>query len=193
MVAEKVKKIKGNIKERSIENAIRVASELIDELNINNVPVPIVKILNELGFAVYASDMPKQNISGFIIINPELNEKFNTDRVIAVERSDTLGRQRFTLAHEFAHYLFDFNENISYSYIDTYDQNKAEDISECIPSRFAAEFLMPKRIFISKYNELNNLSEYEKVSILMKDFDVSQKSVLKRIEELRLNNTTGNT
>lgn len=187
MIAEKVKKIKAEILDHGMD-PINAAERLLEELNYKNyAPIPIVKILNELNFSVYASDVLPQNTSGYILIDPDLQEKFNTDRIIVVKRSDTLGRQRFTLAHEFAHYLFDFNENIPDRYLNAFDFDDSHGESEIRPNQFAAAFLMPSGYFSKKYKELSNLTEYDKVVELMNFFGVSRKSVLKRIEELNLN------
>lgn len=181
-----ISNIKRNVPERTIDNAIELADKLIKSLEIKSYPIPIVNILNDLGFSVFISDFKDKNISGFICVDPELKYEFSTDKVIAIEKSDTYGRQRFTLAHEFAHYLFDFDENKEISFFNTYDIEKSDTEEEIIPSRFAAEFLMPPKIFIKRYKELKDLTKYEKVNQLVQDFEVTLKSVSKRIEELNL-------
>lgn len=182
-----INEIKKNIPERTIEKTIEVANKIIKTLKIKKYPVPIVKILNDLGFLVVVSDMPNKNISGFIIIGEEVKDKTGNDKVIGVSMHDTVERQRFTLAHEFAHYLFDFNENKEICFFNTYDIGQADTDEEKIPSRFAAEFLMPKDMFVKRYKELDNLTRYEKINQLIIDFNTTQKSVIKRFEELNLN------
>ncbi len=181
-----ISQFKQNMPERTIENAIKLAKNLIQSLDIKDYPIPIVNILKELGFAVFVTEMPRPNISGFIIIDSDLKEKFGTDKTIAIDKNDSLGRQRFTLAHEFAHYLFDFNEAKSSSFVNTYDINKADIDAEKIPSRFAAEFLMPEEMFKKRYKELSSLTNYERLNQLVSDFNVSSKSIQKRYEELQL-------
>lgn len=181
-----ISEFKKNMPERTIDNAIAVAKKLITSLGVNDCPVPIVSILNDLGFSVFVSDFKDKNISGFICVDPDLKYKFGTDKVIAIEKSDTYGRQRFTLAHEFAHYIFDFNENENTSFFDTYNIEKSDTTQEIIPSRFAAEFLMPPKLFKKRYKELKYLTKYERVNQLVQDFDVTLKSVEKRINELQL-------
>lgn len=180
-----IKNVKKENKERSIDNAIQLANSLIKKLNINTYPVPIVSILNELGFNIYTSKMPS-NISGFIAIAPNLEENFGNDKIIAVSNEDNIGRQRFTLAHEFAHYLFDFNDKKECQYVDTYDTEKSDEESESIPSRFAAEFLMPQKMFCDRYKELKStgLSIFDLVCQLSLDFNVSRKAVMKRFTEI---------
>lgn len=171
--------------ERSIESAIKLAEDLIKSLKIKKYPVPIVEIVDELGFHVFSAQFP-ENISGVIMINPDIKEKLGSDRVICVSNTDSTGRQRFTIAHEFAHYLFDFNASKNTVYYDTYNINKSDKEQEAIPSRFAAEFLMPKKIFVERYKELKekNIPKYDLIASLTYDFNVSQKAVLKRCKEL---------
>ena len=178
--------IKQQMPERSIESAIHLADVLIKALEIDRYPIPIVSILNDLGFSVLITDIPKLNISGFIVVSPDLKESFGTDKVITVAKNDTTGRQRFTYAHEFAHYLFDFHEDESMFFLNTYDTNQSNTAEEKIPSRFAAEFLMPKDLFIKRYKELNEMTNYERISQLVDDFNVTTKAVIKRCEELQL-------
>ena len=181
---KKINQIKNGIKERTINEAMKVAESVVGALSIKHYPVPIVKILNDIGFAIFATDTEK-NISGYILISPDLREKFGTDRIIAVDRLDSYGRQRFTLAHEFAHYLFDFNENSNYNFVNTYDTEKADTEDEMVPSRFAAELLMPPDLFVTRYNELSKMTRYDRVHQLVIDFAVTQTAVVKRIEELK--------
>lgn len=181
-----ISEYKKNLPERTVDSAISLAKKLIQSLGIKSYPVPIVSILNELGFSVFVSDIQDKNISGFIAINPDFINKFNSDKIIAVELTDTIGRQRFTLAHEFAHYLFDFDESNVTTFINTYDIEKSDTEAEKIPSKFAAEFLMPDFLFKKRYNELSDLTYYGKISQLVQDFNVTRKAVEKRIIELDL-------
>lgn len=181
-----ISQYKKSIPNRDIDSAINIAKKLIESLEIKKYPVPIVSILNDLGFSVFVTDIKDKNISGFIAISPDYKDKFNTDKIIAVESTDTIGRQRFTMAHEFAHYLFDFNETNNATFFNTYDIEKSNTDEEAIPSRFAAEFLMPDFLFKKRFNELENLTYYEKINQLVDDFNVTTKAVKKRIEELNL-------
>lgn len=178
--------IKKEIPERSIENAVKIAKKIIASLGIKSFPIPIVKILREIGFDVRVADIFEENISGFILIGQVVQDISGKDKAIGVSKYDSVERQRFTLAHEFAHYLFDFNENEDVEFFSTYDIEKADTDDEKIPSRFAAEFLMPEEMFIKRYKELEDLTRYEKINQLSQDFKSSQKSVIIRFEELGL-------
>lgn len=175
--------IKQSITARNEKEAISCAKQLLEKMEIKTYPTPIVEVLNDLGFAVYAQRRIVPNISGYIVVDMDLMDAFNTDRVISIDRDDSLGRQRFTLAHELGHYLFDFDEK-QLRYFNTYDDDRSDTELEKVPSRFAAEFLMPEKFFRKRCNELKGYSNYYKVRTLMQDFQVSQKAVLKRFEEL---------
>ena len=187
MCMKKIAEIKERHLEKNLDNVVSVANELLKELNINKAPVDISRILNGLGFKIFVVDGLDENISGLILINPDIIKNYGTDRIIILNSNDESGRQRFTLAHEFSHYIFDFNEETESVYIDAYDTDRDNDSSEIISSRFAAEFLIPKTLFIKKYKELRNDSNnhYNHVLELMKYFNVSRKSIETRFEELK--------
>lgn len=180
-----ISELKKEMPKMTVNKACEVAKQLIATLNISTYPIPIVKILNDLGFSVFASEVPPR-ISGFMIIDTTLKDKFGTDKIIAIDENDSLGRQRFTLAHEFAHFLFDFDENRNRDFISTFNINAADSESERIASRFAAEFLMPEEMFRARYNELSYLTNYERLNQLIDDFNVTSTSVKRRFSELGL-------
>lgn len=109
MCVELISQIKKRHLVKNTKNVLEVANSILEELGIKTMPVDISKILTGLGFKIYVSDALKKNISGFIYISPDLVSKFGTDKIIIVNDEDSIGRQRFTLAHEFSHYIFDFD------------------------------------------------------------------------------------
>ena len=187
MCMELINEIKEKQPCENTESAIKIANKILEKLKINTMPVDISKILTGLGFKIYVSDMFKGNISGMICISPDLKQSFDTDKIIIVSKEDNIGRQRFTLAHEFCHYIFDFNCKTMSSYVDAYDINKADCDSEMVSSRFAAELLIPEKFFIDKIKKLhaNKINYYDAVSDLMDYFNVSKKSIEKRFVELQ--------
>lgn len=186
LVKDAIKSAKRSSGNRCTETAESIAIELIKNIKINEYPVPIVSILNNLGFNIYVSNMPSPNISGFIYISPELREKHGTDRVIAVSENDSAERQRFTLAHELGHFIFDYDESSNADYFDTYDMIKKDKKRENVPSRFAAELLMPTSLFADRFQQLkeNNYNASELILQLSRDFCVNTKAVLKRCHEI---------
>lgn len=84
--------------------------------------------------------------------------------------------------------MFDYKESQKEPYFDTYDVIRDDDDNEKYPSRFAAELLMPPKLFEDGYKNLSNskCSESDIVEHLMYNFGVNKKSVLKRYGELQI-------
>ena len=57
------------------------------------------------------------------------------------------GHQRFTMAHEFGHYIFEYDFTDEYSL----DKERLTSETEIRVNRFATALLMPKDIFTDKY------------------------------------------
>lgn len=149
---------------------------------------PIVKIAKLFDFKTYKESL---NESGDININGETKKKYGHDKVILVNKSDELFHQRFVVAHELAHYLFDFLGNVTYEdknilFADTYEKDKHETPQEQRANTFAAEIMMPKGLFIQQYNvarrEENNHMFI--VMYLSRYFETSVESIEKRIVEV---------
>lgn len=116
----------------------RIAAEQkqIVEAHLNQIPVPVAKLARELGLDVKLADLgPK--ISGEI--RPTGDGKY----VIRVNRFENSERQRFTIAHEIAHYLLHkehigdgLTDNILY-------RSELTNGLEREANRLAADLLMP--------------------------------------------------
>lgn len=106
-------------------------------MEVREVPIPIVAIMKSLKFQVVSSVMPEE-ISGIIGIDEKLKKSFESDKVIAVNAKDNSGHQRFTMAHELAHYLFDFDVSDSIVYYNTYNTSETDSSVEKRANFFAA-------------------------------------------------------
>lgn len=98
--------------------------------------------------------------------------------VILVNRNDTWGRQRFSLAHEFKHVL-DWSKADAL-YCDGY--RSAHFQAERAADAFAAALLMPKAWIKRAFYDEGIRDEY----LLARRFQVSVASMRWRIDELRL-------
>jgi len=194
-IQEIIKKLRDKIQNPDSEKmdkqdlAQQIAQEMLAEIEHKTYPIPIVNILRVLGFSVYVNKFKDDNISGIMLIGDELKEKFDSDRIIIIERKDSLGRQRFTLAHELAHFLFDYSsKNKKYASVFKYDIAQDKQDKERIANTFAANFLMPEEMFRNRYEQLKegNYSEDEIISILASDFQVTITAVARRINEINL-------
>lgn len=155
-------------------------------------PTPIVRIAHDFGFATYkAKDIP-DDISGNIFIGGSTKKDYGTDKVIIVGEDEPLPHQRFIVAHELAHYLMDYIGNEEYQrdgavFSRTYPKVNHDSQEEIRADRFAAELLMPKRVFLAEYVKAMKKSDYSKeytIPYLAKLFNTKESCVQRRIREV---------
>ena len=173
-------------KKYDVNEMPEVAQMILDRLGIEEVPIPIVAIMKSLNFQVVAGEL-KDEISGIIGIDDDLAKNFKSSKVIAINNKDNVGHQRFTMAHELAHYLFDFDVSNQIVYYNTYNTFEDENEEERRANYFAANLLMPEKKFKKEFDNVvikNNL--YVTVEKLSQIFQVSGEAVGRRISELSL-------
>lgn len=154
--------------------------------------IPIIKIANNFGFATYkAKDIPS-DISGKIFVGGNTEKDYNNDKVIIVGANEVFPHQRFILAHELAHYLLDYvgsdeNNNKNHAFSKIYPKINHDSIEEIRADRFAAELLMPKKIFLSQYIKAMKKSDYSKaytITYLSELFKVKESCINRRLQEV---------
>lgn len=181
---------------------IKKANEFCAQHNIHEYPINIVNICEECGIKVFEESLP-QNVSGFIISrNDELDdhpsdklfEKYNSDHVIVVNRSDSAKRRRFTIAHELAHFVLHRNsEEDLYAHRDA-GQNGGVETEANI---FASNILMPENLVREAIGHLEDfwnehlfegveLNFYDKVEYISNEFAVSIPAAMTRLEQLKI-------
>lgn len=173
-------------KKYDVNEMPEVAQMILDRLGIEEVPIPIVAIMKSLNFQVVAGEL-RDEISGIIGIDDDLAKNFKSSKVIAINNKDNVGHQRFTMAHELAHYLFDFDVSNQIIYYNTYNTFEDENEEERRANYFAANLLMPEKKFKKEFDNVvikNNL--YVTVEKLSQIFQVSGEAVRRRISELSL-------
>ncbi len=164
------------------------AQDVLSFFKINDLSsgVPIIEILTKLGFKIYQGDLEPKKLSAYIAVDPKFKDAFESNKITCVQAGDNIGHKRFALAHELAHYLFDFREDESLYYYNTYfSEQEDNELEERRANKFAANLLMPENAFRNKYEEYKKL--YSKVDIvneLGQYFLVSSKAVLLRFSEL---------
>ncbi len=168
---------------KDLDHIPEIAKKIIDDLKTKEFPIPIIKIMKELDFLVGQQEL-KDELSGYIVISDEVIKKFGKRKMICVNSKDSLGHQRFTIAHELGHYLFDYPNQMSEFY-NTYKTDDADSEKEKRANRFAAELLMPKEEFLKQYNKF---AESTQIILNLADyFQVSTRAVDRRFIELGLN------
>lgn len=136
----------------------------------NDYLVPIVKIASELDISVYLAELSK-DISGAIL-------KKDGKYVIYVNDKDNKKRQRFTIAHEIAHYIL-HKEQIGDNLTDNaMYRSKLSNTQERQANILASEILIP----IHKLKEILNLKNYD-IKSIANVFGVSRQAINIRINQ----------
>ena len=104
---------------------------------------------------------------------------------ITTYKKDNPYQQRFVIAHELAHFLFDCAPG-TMKFVDYYRKDNHINESEIKANAFAANLLMPRDKFIEKYMEVIKTSPDPIYVIfsLATYFGVPQKAVLRRFDEV---------
>ncbi len=146
------------------------------ERYLGEVPVKLGAIAKDLGIEVKVSSLPL-NVSGQISKNGSRYE-------IKINRHESRQRQRFTLAHELAHFLLhrDIIDSMGGKLTDNvlYRSGASESI-EYEANRLASQIVMPEQALqsaVSLYGE--NLSETT-VELLAEQFGVSKAAMEIRV------------
>lgn len=153
-------------------------------------PTPIVKIAELFGFTVFQSKNLDSKHSGNIHINDEKCKSINKETIIIVDKNDSLPQQRFVIAHELGHYLFDYigseYDCSEKAYSCPYLKDNHSGESEQIANRFAASLLMPKNMFIKEHDAAVDVDcrKIYVIKYLSQLFQVEEASIVKRIEEV---------
>ncbi len=169
-------------------DTVRSAAELLYSKFETHGKVPIVDIVNALGFKIYTQDLP-ENVGGYIAIGDKAIDKTGHDKIIVVNNNSKYNRQRFTLAHELGHYLLDPNARDGAAFYDAFEDDENNSEMELMINRFAAELLIPAPCFVERYKRksMHKLSKYEQYKDLAEFFSVPITSVERRFNEVDLN------
>jgi hypothetical protein len=131
------------------------------------VPVRVGALADALGLTVLKSPLPPK-ISG--LIKPAAGGGYE----IRVNKYESVERQRFTLAHEIAHFLI-HKSDIRAGVVDSILYRSAlTSRKEAEANRLAAEILMPREAVDEKLSELGGFADDETVSSLARHFKVSE-------------------
>lgn len=146
-----------------------------------------IEIADDLGIKIAYIDVDDNDFSGAIL-------KIEDGTIaLFVNKNDSKNRQLFTIAHELGHFFMHTDDVlrkgiVSYRDASVYTKyNEAERKREEEANHFAAEILMPKKIFIEFYNEYSFMNITDLVSKMAKFFNVSEKAIKIRMSYLDLN------
>jgi Zn-dependent peptidase ImmA (M78 family) len=149
-----------------------VLTRPIPRLN-NGVAVDVARLIEER-YDFDIAYIPNLVLNGVQLQGALLPEH----RLIIVEANDSIGRQRFTLAHELGHLLLDFKNYGSLSLFDVPHDSTAfrcgtrdlryerqaplRRLRETLANKFAAELLMPEALCRRFWHELRDVTECAK-------------------------------
>lgn len=171
-----------------------VAENLVNEfmqnpdygLKSSDIKVPVLEIAKKMGFKVYTAEFYDRDLSGTIGISESLRDKYGSCRVIILNNQDSDEHILFTLCHELAHYIYDYQSKNNQEYSNTYRTGEPTNNQEIRANRFAAAFLMPKKFFINSYISFSKDTDDQNavVRLLSKKFSAPETAVRMRIAEL---------
>ncbi|HDU4639580.1 TPA: ImmA/IrrE family metallo-endopeptidase [Klebsiella aerogenes] len=139
-------------------------------------PIAVGAIAKELGIIVKRSTLAA-GISG------EIKEE-DGNVVIRVNRHDVKERQRFTLAHEIAHFLLHRDRIGDGITDDILYRSKLSDFMEVQANRLAADILMPGHLIQPKLKEFTELRDEEKYEKLADIAEVSTTAIKIRLGKI---------
>lgn len=180
--------MKEESKMRKRKNVEEQAYQILKDLKINEIPVPLEKIASYYDIEIQEEEFEGGELSGVLIRNP-------TNTIIGVNSSHPLNRKRFTIAHEIGHYFLHKGDPIHIDRgfrVNFRNQNSslAVNVEEIEANAFAAALLMPekklKNIFQKKLKEGIDIESSEELKKLAQEFGVSQQSLIIRLMKLGL-------
>lgn len=182
----------------SVEDMPQIAEQILMQFGIEkNRPIPIVRIAEDCGFTIKRkskiwfffkglSNIKRgSTITGSITIEKKGRKNSQEIKEITTCKKDNPYQQRFVIAHELAHFLFDCTPG-TVKYVDYYRKDNHINESEIKANAFAANLLMPRDKFIEKYMEaIKTIPDPTFVIYtLARYFGVPQKAVLRRFDEV---------
>lgn len=172
----------------SIRSARSRAKALVEQCGIRNAPVDVDSIARNLGLPIVYLDLG-EGVSGLLVTD-------SNSSCIAVQENDARTRQRFTVAHEIAHYVlrhqFEPGEHVHVDRGNFISQrgprsSTGTDLKEIEANQFAASLLMPTRLvhdYVRKLKVRELLDSH--VAEMARAFNVSEQAMTIRLTSLGL-------
>ena len=110
--------------------------EVRHQFELMDYPTPIAHILDKVGFKIYKENL-SANISGVIGVSDSLIEARGCKRIMLINAYENRGHQRFTMAHELGHYIFDYDGKSDFADEYSLDKERLTSETEIRVNRFA--------------------------------------------------------
>lgn len=162
--------------------AERLAESERNRLGLGQSPIKdIFTLLEAQGLHIIKQKMEGITIDGIFIYSPEKGA------FCLINSSLSPGRQSFTAAHEYCHYLKDRDKGfrIDRDVFENYSQDKKYPL-ELIANIFASTFLMPEKAIEDVIQEFRNHIGPEEVIYLKRLFGVSYQAMVYRLKNLKM-------
>lgn len=169
---------------------VRIDSEvsgILKRYGINRAPVPVDKIALKMNLAIVPTDLG-DGVSGALVIK-------DGNATIGINKTDSLLRRRFTIAHELGHYVL-HSSSTNKLFVDTQvlfrteDGSKGDRQKEREANAFAAALLMPEHILNQELTDARAdkslSSEEDIIWHLARKFKVSEIAMTFRLSNLGL-------
>lgn len=157
---------------RSLTDGVRATIEEHQD----TAPIRLAQLARALGVSVKAATLAP-GISGEI---RPVGDGF----VIRVNRHDTSKRQRFTVAHEMAHFLLHSDQINSGISDDVLYRSSLSDRREAQANRLAADILMPDDLVLTSVEAAQEKGVGDLVLFLAEQFAASEGAMRIKLEQL---------
>ncbi len=107
------------------------------------IPVCVITLADALGVPVYYADEWEDDLSGMIIKDKKNQYQSSSNYAIFVNKSHSEARQRFTIAHELAHFLLHKDKIGDGISDDALYRSVLSNKIEVVANKLAANILMP--------------------------------------------------
>lgn len=166
---------------------IVIEKKILQILNQFNIKQPPVLLDNVLAFyKITLGEAPSDEYSGCLIRKKD-------SALIGINSNETYSRQRFTIAHELAHFLLEKNKDtfideenkISYR---SYFHENGKNSNEIIADKFAAYLLMPRNMLKKDFIkiEMKGIFQENDLEYLAEKYVVSKEAMRYRLANLNL-------
>jgi Zn-dependent peptidase ImmA (M78 family) len=169
------------MREMAIE---KKALQILSEFNIKQPPIMLENVL--AFHKITLGEAPSDEYSGCLI-------RRKGSSLIGINSNETYVRQRFTIAHELAHFLLEKNKdtfvdeesNISYR---KYFHEHGKETNEIIADKFAATLLMPRHMLKKDFMkiEMKGIFQENDLEYLAERYLVSKEAMKYRLANLTL-------
>lgn len=188
----------GNGAQYTPKQAAMIADKILEKASSlgyeNDSSTPLIKIINGFGIDIRRSKNMPKDLAGVIYAGGKTAEVYKVNTVIFTDSNEPFEHQRFVMAHELGHYLFDYvgnpvnrkASNEIRTFEETYPRKNHSSEKEVRANRFAAELLMPLHLFVEQYNQAMGecSNRLYTIKYLARYFQVKETSVEKRIHEV---------